>query len=99
MYYLGVFHGDRKTLSYRIVCGCILLIAVVLPIVYTDVYVAQLAVPHFQPLVRSIEDVAANSNIKAYVTKGFAPENYLMVCRIVFTKYFIFETCIYQIYR
>ena len=72
-------YGNRKSLSHRLIRGCILLIAVVLPIVYTENYMSQLAVHHYQPLVKSIEDVAANPDIKVYTTKGFPVAAYIMV--------------------
>ena len=61
------------------ICGCILLIAVVLSVFYTAIYTAQVAAPHYQVLAKSIEEVAANPNIKVYTTKDFAPATYLMV--------------------
>ena len=88
--YIDASHGDRKTLTYRIICGCILLTAVVLPIIYIDVYTSQLTVPHYQPLVKSIEDVAANPNIKSYLMKGFATAAYIMVRKSLKFSFFFF---------
>ena len=66
-------------MSYRMICGCILLIAVVLTVIYTDKYMSQLAAPHYAILANSIEDVSANPNIKSYVTKGFNTAVYVLV--------------------
>ena len=67
------------TLSYRLICGCIALVAVVLSVTYPAIYTSQLTAPHYQVLVKSIEDVAANPEIKVYVTKGSKTANYLLV--------------------
>ena len=74
------------------ICGCILLIAVVLPIVYTAIYTSQLEVHHHQALVKSAEDVAANPNIKVFTTKGFNPATYVLVC-IRETNTFLNQIC------
>ena len=66
-------------LAYRMICGSILLIAVVANVVYTAIYTSQLAVDRYQVLVKSIEDVAANPAIKVYVTKGSATASYVLV--------------------
>ena len=53
--------------------------AVVLIVVYPAIYTAQLAVPIYHPLVKSIEDVAANPAIKVFVAGGTFVANYVMV--------------------
>ena len=77
--YIGASIGNRNNLAYRMICGCISLVAVVLSITYPAIYTAQLTVPHYQVLVKSIEDVAANPDIKVYGSRGSATTNYLLV--------------------
>ena len=61
------------------ICGSVLLISVVFGIVYSAIYTAQLAIPHRDVLVKTIEDVAADPNIKATVTIGSPTANYILV--------------------
>ena len=62
------------------ICGSILLSAFVLVVEYSSIYTAQLAVPSYKVLVKSIEDVAANPAINLYLSKGSPLESYILVC-------------------
>ena len=72
-------HGNRRAVQYRMIVGCILLSAVVINVIYPAIYTSLLAVPRYKVLVKSIEDVAANQEIKVYITKGTPSANYVMV--------------------
>ena len=67
------------SLAYRMLIGCILLIAGVVGTIYPAVFTSQLAAPRYQVLAKSIEDVAANPDIKAFVIKGSPTANYILV--------------------
>ena len=72
--------GSRRSLAYRIICGCILLITVVITNEYPAIYTAQLAVPRYTPLVKSVGDVAAEPDIKVFMTKNSETSAYVLVC-------------------
>lgn len=76
--YIGPAHRSRL-LSYRFVCGSVLLASVVLGNYYSAIYTSILAVPRFQITIKSIEDVAADPNIKVYLFKDTPTENYVQV--------------------
>ena len=78
-YQTGVIHGTRRAVRYRMIVGCILLSAVVNNVVYPAIYTSLLAVPRYKVLVKSIEDVAANQDMKVYVTRGSFTANYVTV--------------------
>ena len=61
------------------ICGCNLLIIVVLTTVYSAIYTSQVTVPHFQELVTSVEDLAANPDISVYILRGSTTATYVMV--------------------
>lgn len=87
-YYAGAYHGNRMALSYRILIGCILLIAGVVGTIYPAIYTSQLTAPRYQALVKSIEDLAANPNIKVFVVQGTSTANYILVSSIYFNKFY-----------
>ena len=75
-------HGNRIRilLSYhRLIGGSVLFMAVVVTVLYSAIYTAQLAVPIFNPLVKSIDDVAANPAIKVFVASGSSVNAIVMV--------------------
>ena len=53
--------------------------AVILTVVYSAIYTAQVTVAISKPIVKSIDDVAANPNIKVHVARGSSVNNLLMV--------------------
>ena len=75
----GAAHGNLRSMPYRIICGCTLLIAVVVSVIYPAIYTSLLAAPKYAALVKSIEDVAANSNIKMYMISGSPTTSYVLV--------------------
>ena len=68
-------------MSYRTLCGCILLVSGVLMFVYSAIYTSQLTIPQYEEQIKSIEDVAANPEIKVYTTRGSTLTNYLLVSK------------------
>ena len=89
-------------LAYKMIIGCILLIAGVVNTFYPAIYMSQLTVPRYKVLVESIEDVAANPDIKAFVTSGSPTANYVLVCarniaRIAIKFQSLFVKLVYRI--
>ena len=66
-------------MAYRLLVGCIVLISGVVGIIYSGIYTSQLTAPRYEVLVKSIEDVAANPNIKSSVIAGTPTANYILV--------------------
>ena len=87
--FVGPAHRSRL-LSYRFVCGSALLASVVLSNDYSAIYTSILAVPRYQVTIKSIEDVAADPNIKVYLFKDTPTENYIQV--IVYMSYIHYMT-------
>ena len=69
----------KSNLPYRMACGSIILGSMFLFIEYSAIYTSQVAVPHYKVLANSIEDVAANPDIKVYVLKDSPTANYIEV--------------------
>jgi len=55
------------------------LASIVLGNIYSGIYTSILAVPRFKVTITSIEDVAANPNIKLHVFKDTPTDNYVRV--------------------
>ena len=76
----GAAHGNQIFRpTYRMICGSILLIAVVTNVAYSAIYTSQIAVTRYQVLVKLIGDVATNPDIKVYITRGSPTINYILV--------------------
>ena len=53
--------------------------AMILAVFYLAIYTAQVATNISKPIVKSIEDVAANPNIKVYLASGTPTYGIIMV--------------------
>ena len=67
-------------ISFRLICGVLLISSVVISTMYSATFTSQVAVPNFKVLANSLEDVAADSRIEAFVLKGSPTDEYFQVC-------------------
>ena len=77
---------SNRSNSFRIAAYFTLLLpGFILSNAYIGVYTCLLAVPKYDVAIRSIEDVASNPNIYAYVNKGSPTQTFLEVIQLQFT--------------
>jgi hypothetical protein len=62
----------------RLLCAACFLTGVVITAVYIGEFIALLAIPQYNYLVRDLEDLATHSDIKVLISKGLTVEDFLM---------------------
>ena len=62
-------------------CAACFLTGVVITAVYIGEFIALLAIPQYNYLVRDLEDLATQSDIKVLISKGLTVEDFIMGSR------------------